>query len=203
MPEDTMNRIQAKFDIADPSGLDMAALIPVFHGWIQRGDVTAGLDIDVADYAHVPDGPGVMLIGHEWDRSVDLGDGRPGVLSVAKRGLEGDLGARVATVVADALRTASALADPESGLGPAAAVATGSVEITILDRLGAPNTDATLAALGPAVAGALAPLNGGVPPELTRVGDARRPFRVRAALSSAPADAGIAAEVLSRAVPAA
>jgi hypothetical protein len=195
-----MNRIGAKFPLRAPlAELDLQSLIPAFHGWIQRGDVTAGLDIDVADYSHVPDGPGVMLIGHEWDRSVDIADGRPGVLSVAKRGLEGDLAARVATVVADALRTAATLADAE-WQGDGWRVLTGEVEITLLDRVSAPNTDAALAELGPVIAGVLAPLNGGTPPELVRIGDERRPFRVRAVLAGAPEDAAEAADLLTRAV---
>ncbi|HWH13882.1 MAG TPA: hypothetical protein VNT51_03990 [Miltoncostaeaceae bacterium] len=184
MADENLHRIAAKFALADPDGVDVPALIPLFHTWIQRGDLLPGLTIDVADYSHVPDGPGVMLIGHEWDRALDLADGRPGVVSVGKRGLEGDVTARVTQVVADALRTAALLAGPD-GAGPGGEVRTDEVEITVLDRLRAPNTPETLAAYGPSLAAALAPLNEGEPPELVPVGDARRPFRVRATLRAA------------------
>ena len=53
----------------------------------------------MADYAHVPDGPGVMLIGHEADRSLDLGEGRPGVLYQRKRDGEGSLEDRFAAAI--------------------------------------------------------------------------------------------------------
>lgn len=181
MTPSDMHRIAAKLFLADPAGVDPPALIPTFHEWIRR-DLLPGLTIDVADYSHVPDGPGVMLIGHEWDRALDRGDGRPGVWVVAKRGLEGDLRERVATVVADALRTAALLADPE-WQGSGAAVRTDEIEITILDRIGAPNTPEGLAALGGDIAAALAPATAGAAPALEQVGDARRPFRVRARLA--------------------
>ena len=43
------------------------ALVPVFHDWIRERVVPDELLIDVADYSHVPDGPGVMIIGHHAD----------------------------------------------------------------------------------------------------------------------------------------
>ena len=43
---------------------DLEPLIPIFHGWIQD-QVSEELLLDVADYRHVPAGPGVMLIGLE------------------------------------------------------------------------------------------------------------------------------------------
>ncbi|MBY0396577.1 MAG: hypothetical protein K2X91_08940, partial [Thermoleophilia bacterium] len=77
-------RIGVKLYAEDPAAVRPDRFIPVFHGWIQRGAVP-GLLIDVADYAHVPQGPGVMLIGHEADHAIDLGEGRPGVLYQRKR----------------------------------------------------------------------------------------------------------------------
>ncbi|MCB0880767.1 MAG: hypothetical protein KDC33_00910 [Thermoleophilia bacterium] len=177
-------RISAKFFLRDGGDVDAPALIPVFHEWIRRGGVVSGLVIDVADYHHVPDGPGVMLIGHEWDRAVDFTGGRAGVLSVSKRDLDGSLSERVAAVVADALAAASALAGEPSV--PWARVGLDEVEVTILDRLFAPNTPESLEAIGPEIAAALAPLNDGAGPGLEQVGDTRRPFKVRASLAGAP-----------------
>lgn len=190
---DFPSRISAKFFLAAGAPVDPDALIPVFHEWIRQGGVVDGLVIDVADYHHVPDGPGVLLIGHEWDRALDFDAGRPGVLSVSKRGLEGDLTARVRSVVADALHVAAALADEPSL--PWLRVALDEVEIGVLDRLYAPNTPESLEAIGPDIAGALAPLNEGAAPALHQLGDTRRPFRVRAALSGV-LDARAAADAL-------
>ena len=46
----------------NPEEVDLEPLIPIFHGWIQ-GQVFDELLLDVADYRHVPAGPGVVLIG--------------------------------------------------------------------------------------------------------------------------------------------
>lgn len=186
-------RIGAKFFLRSADGVDPAALIPVFHEWIRRGDVVGGLVIDVADYHHVPDGPGVMLIGYEWDRAVDFTGGVPGVLSVSKRDLEGSLAERVAAVAADALAVAAALAAEPSV--PWAAVGLDAVEVRVPDRLFAPNTPESLAAIGPDIAAALAPLNDGAGPELEQVGDTRRPFTVRAALAGSLDVAGAREEL--------
>src|SRR5947209_3852895 len=58
--------------------LDLDPILPIFHGWIQN-QVFDELLLDVADYRHVPNGPGVVLIGHEADYSIDNTDGRLGV----------------------------------------------------------------------------------------------------------------------------
>ena len=44
----------------------------VFHAWIQKGAVE-GLLLDVADYQHIQDGPGMILIGDQVDYAFDLG----------------------------------------------------------------------------------------------------------------------------------
>lgn len=194
MPEiaNDVHRIAVKLPLADPDALDPDALIPAFHGWIRDGGVADGLLIDVADYKHVPDGPGIMLIGHEWDRSVDYGYGVAGVMSVAKRGLDGDLASRIRAVAADAYRTAATLASGE-WVGPSAAVRTDELEILLLDRLNAPNTPETLAAAAPVIAEALAPLGEVGAPE--QLGDARRPFRVRLTLGSGATASELAASL--------
>ena len=52
--------------------------IEVFHSWTATPSLPELL-IDVADYRHVPDGPGVILVGHEADYGMDNTDGRPGL----------------------------------------------------------------------------------------------------------------------------
>ena len=52
------------------SDFDPQALIPVFHRWIQRGELDE-LMIDVADYSHVPDGATVLLVCHDGQYSLD------------------------------------------------------------------------------------------------------------------------------------
>ena len=75
-------KLQVKL-YAEDTTLDGEAYIPLFHGWI-RDSAMPELLIDVADYRHVPDGPGVALIGHESDYFLDFQDGRPGLLCALK-----------------------------------------------------------------------------------------------------------------------
>ena len=65
-------------------------LIPVFHRWI-REQAMPELLIDVADYSHVPAGPGVMVIGHEANYSVDNRENRLGLLYNRRAALEGHI----------------------------------------------------------------------------------------------------------------
>ena len=65
-----LQRIVVKFHLDDGSPVELDKVIPVFHRWIQTGAVE-GLLIDVADYSHVPQGPGVMLIAHEGNYALE------------------------------------------------------------------------------------------------------------------------------------
>jgi hypothetical protein len=55
--------------------VDPEQYVGVFHDWIRQSALPSLL-IDVASYAHVPNGPGVLLIGHEFDISVRIALGR-------------------------------------------------------------------------------------------------------------------------------
>src|ERR1700722_17236092 len=73
-----LQHVNVKLLLQNPEAADLEALIPVFHTWIesQNGD---GLLIQRADYTHVPAGPGIVLIGHEGNYSVDNAENRLGV----------------------------------------------------------------------------------------------------------------------------
>jgi hypothetical protein len=117
---------------------ELHRFIGVFHGFIQEAAVP-GLLIDVADYAHVPDGPGVMLIGHDVDYGIDLTRGRTGLLAVRKRA--GDEG--LAALFRDALGKLRAAARALEGDEHAAIqFDTRELEIAFPDRLAAPNNAA-------------------------------------------------------------
>jgi hypothetical protein len=77
-------RISVKFFAQNPEVVEIAAFTPVLQRWIQE-DRVEGLLIDVVDYKHMHEGPGIILIGDEGDYSYDLRDGRPGVMYVLKR----------------------------------------------------------------------------------------------------------------------
>src|SRR5690349_9383466 len=75
----SIDHVNIKILARQPYPADLGKVIPVFHRWIQE-ELVGGLPIDVADYRHVPSGPGVMLIGHESNYSLDLEFGRLGLL---------------------------------------------------------------------------------------------------------------------------
>ena len=65
--------------------------IPVFHSWIQNKAVEDHLLIDVADYSHIQDGPGVMLVAHEGNFSLDQESQQPGIMYMRKTDIGGGL----------------------------------------------------------------------------------------------------------------
>jgi hypothetical protein len=128
------------------SPVDLEAAIPVFHRWIQDRACPEML-IDVADYRHVPNGPGVMLIGHEASYSLDNVKGRLGLLYSRKQaGGEAQENLKQAF---DAAVAACRRLEAEPEFSGKLEFDLGALEISINDRLLAPNLDATYLALKP------------------------------------------------------
>jgi hypothetical protein len=138
----TPQRLSVKFFVKDSQPVDLAPFIPLFHGWIQNNTVD-GLLVDVANYDHVPEGPGILLVGHDVDYGLDLTAGRAGLLVRRKRyGTDADLSAVARDTFHKAAKAAAVLnADSSANvqLDPA------TVEITLIDRLRTPNTTEALA----------------------------------------------------------
>jgi hypothetical protein len=134
----TPRRISAKlFAHPDPTAaLDLRPFIGLFHRFIQEGALE-GLLLDVADYGHVPAGPGVILIGHDVDYAIDLRDGRAGLLTTRKRHPDLPLGELLRNTLRRAL---IAVQHVEGGASAGLRFATGEVELRFVDQLAAPNT---------------------------------------------------------------
>jgi hypothetical protein len=155
--------------------LDVEALIPVFHRWIKQR-VLPELTIDVANYRHVPQGPGVVLIGHGSDYFLDEGEGRPGLLHNRKRaGLAA--GERLSDLARRTLH-AALLLEKDLALTGKIKFATNELLFRVNDRLAAPNSDTTLGALRPELE-TLCKTLFAAPFELARVGGAKELFAVR------------------------
>ena len=136
-----LQHVNVKLLVRDPEEVDLEPLIPVFHGWIQN-QVGEGLLLDVADYRHVEAGPGVVLIGHEGNYSVDNTDHRLGVRYNRKAALDGSNQDRLKQATRAAL-TACQRLEAESRLGGKLRFNGQEMEILINDRLLAPNSEAT------------------------------------------------------------
>src|ERR1700730_13157815 len=89
--------LNVKLVVKEPEEPALEALLPLFHNWIEKQELEELL-LDVADYRHVHAGPGVVLVGHQANYSVDHTDERWGVRYNRKAELNGSN--------ADALRQA-------------------------------------------------------------------------------------------------
>jgi hypothetical protein len=136
----TAKRIAVKFYAQNPELVDTHAFVAVFQRWIQEHRVE-GLLIDVADYKHVPNGPGVLLIAHEGDFSYNLGEGRAGIQYISKQAVAETLEAAIATVLRLTLEAVVAVEKEASLNGLAFDYST--VRIVLQDRLQFPNNEAS------------------------------------------------------------
>ena len=144
-----LQHISVKLFLQEQEGIDLAALVPVFHGWIQE-QVFDELLIDVADYRHVPDGPGVMVIGHEADYSVDNNDGRLGVRYHRKAVLNSNNQERLKQAAKSAFAACLRL-EEDPTLNQKLRFNGQDIEIVINDRLLAPNNPESRKAIEPEI----------------------------------------------------
>lgn len=169
-----LQHLNVKLLVKNNGNIDLEPLIPIFHGWIQDR-ACEELLLDVADYRHVPAGPGVVLIGHEADYSVDNTDDLLGVRYNRKAALDGNNRERLRQAARAALIACQRLeADPR--LGGKLQFNGQDVEVFVNDRLLAPNTDATRAAAALDLQSFAEKLFGGSEYSLSYNADPRRLF---------------------------
>src|ERR1700728_3426497 len=100
---------------ASQSDLPAEQFVPIFHHWIQNQSVPGHRLIDVADYGHVINGPGTVLISSEANFYMDCAEGRLGILYSRKLPLPGSFKDRLLAAVREALKAAERLEkDPGS-----------------------------------------------------------------------------------------
>ena len=136
-----VQHINIKFFIENHQDVNLADYAAVFNTWIQKQTLEELL-IDVADYLHVHNGPGIMLIGHEADYSLDNRTGRLGLLYNRKEQLDGPTQEKLAQA-ARAVLTVAQILEKENGLKFNGQ----EVQIIINDRLLVPNTAKTFESL--------------------------------------------------------
>lgn len=172
-----LHKVGVKFFAADGTRFDILKLIPMYHRWIQQGSV-GDVGINVADYSHVPAGPGIMLIAHEGNYALDETGHQRGVLYYSKLQLSGALPERFAQVARKALKAAE-LMSTAAELDGALQVPGNRLQFFANDRLVAPNTDEAYAELEPALRTFLDRLYAGAPYTLTREADPKERLSVR------------------------
>jgi hypothetical protein len=137
-------RIAIKFYIEHPQTIDKERFVPMFHLWIRDQGLSGHLLIDVADYKHVANGPGVVLVAHEANISLDETDGRLGLLYQRKRPFGHAFADRFATVL-NATMEACLKLEHDPALGGHIKFRTDEFVVRIQDRLLAPNNAETIA----------------------------------------------------------
>lgn len=140
-----IQHVNAKLFVSDAEGIDLGAVIPIFHTWIQEQG-NGELLLDVADYRHVRSGPGVVLIGHAGNYSVDDAGGRLGVRYNRKAVLEGTNQDRLVQATQAAL-TACRHLETEPRLRGMIQFNGREIEVLVNDRLLAPNQPGTRQAM--------------------------------------------------------
>ncbi len=118
---------------------DEAIFIPIFHEWIRLKSLKGTL-LDVADYRHVPDGPGVMLVTHEINYAMDHTDGQFGLYAQRKLGPEPTHKDRILSLVR-ATATFGALLERDPRIAGHFVLEGGTFHYMANDRLQLPNTD--------------------------------------------------------------
>jgi len=119
-----LHKFGVKFFFVNQQDRELTEFIPVFHGWIQRQALAGHLLIDVHDYSHVHHGPGILLVAHEANLSIDEAEGRRGLVYIRKQP------ARLRDVVEAAQQAAKQLSD-EQGVQ----FNDGQFEVFVNDRL--------------------------------------------------------------------
>jgi hypothetical protein len=148
-----LQRISIKIHSEAAANISLDPFLDIFGRW--RHDKAHPAEwLDLADYAHVPKGPGVVLVGVKALFSFDLTDPAPGLLFITRRGLSGTTEQRFKYALRHALDLSQRIT-AEKNYPAAAKLRTDSLELRCIDRLVTPNTPATDAALKPALEAAL------------------------------------------------
>lgn len=173
--------INVKIYVEGEMGLDPERFIDLFHGWVGP-QVMDEMLVDVADYTHVPNGPGVLAIGLECDYSMDKADGKWGMRYNRKAPLDGDNASRLSTSFASAAKGCEKMEKEFEG---ELKFSRREFEIFVNDRALAPNTAETFAACREELESALTKVLGHDEFSLTHDENPRGRFRVFVTLARA------------------
>ena len=170
-----VQQLSVKLFAADPAAVSLEAFAPIFHRWIQESRIPGQLLIDVADYRHVPDGPGIVLIAHQAHYAIDGERGPLGLLYSVKRDAPGDLAAKLDEAYAAARLAAQAL--EEDPVRPIR-FRDDRLRVSVMSRRHAPNTADTFAAARLTLGTFAARIFAGRTSRISHLSDPREPFAV-------------------------
>jgi hypothetical protein len=178
-------RFGVKFFVSGELPIPLKDFVPIFHGWIQKQNVRNHLLIDVHDYSHIHNGPGILLVAYEGNFSIDSTDGRPGLFYYRKQPLSGDPVGRLVEIMEAAL-LGCRLLEEDPQLAGALRFRRDEALIIANDRLLAPNVEQTFGEVQPIVQDALLRVLG--PAELSLTSNVNEPqerFSIHATIRKA------------------
>ncbi|MEK6600608.1 MAG: hypothetical protein AABZ09_01885 [Candidatus Binatota bacterium] len=140
-----LQKINVKFFVADASKIPLENFIHIFNSWIQASN---GEYYDLADYSHVRAGPGILLIAHEANISMDNSGDRLGLLYNRKQVLSGGSQEKLQFVFKVALEFCRRIED-EPSLKERLKFRGNEALFLINDRRMAPNSEETFREVRP------------------------------------------------------
>jgi hypothetical protein len=131
-----LQKLNVKFFVPPPHAAPLADFIEIFHGWIQGSE---GLYHEVADYSHMEAGPGIVLVAHDANVSIDETKNRRGLRFSQKSPLAGSNQEKLRALFRSALENCRRL-EEEPALRGRLRFAANEAEVSLNDRLLGSNT---------------------------------------------------------------
>ncbi len=137
--ENDLQRIDLKVLAIAPAKPPLDPILTIFDRWRKEEDAPSDW-VDLADYAHMPQGPGVMMAGKRENFAVDTNEPGLGILLQTRKDLDGAVEQRFLEAFRRHLRLAARLAG-EAEWPSEIKVDSSKWLITVNDRLHFPNND--------------------------------------------------------------
>lgn len=165
-----LQKLAVKIFTDGPSSVPLTDFIDVFHGWIQATD---GVYHDVADYSHMPAGPGIVLVANNANVAIDETGNRRGLLFTQKAPVQASNGEVLKAALRAALENCRRL-ESDARLQGDLKFSGQEVTIAVNDRLLVPNREAAFAELKSEVENVARSLFAGTPFTVQRDSDPRK-----------------------------
>lgn len=169
-----LQKINVKFFVGSSGGICLTDFIDILNSWIQG---SSGDYYDVANYSHMRAGPGIVLISHEANISMDYTGNRLGLLYNRKQPLGGSNAEKLQYSFKTALEFCRRV-EKEPALKGKIRFQGHEALFLVNDRLLAPNREETFRAVTPEIEAVARSLYGGAEFTVDHYGDPRQRFSV-------------------------